>query len=370
MKPELTGTPASPEGLHSRLLAAAHGAGFPLAGALDLDRALSLDVYREDIEFYDRWIADGRHATMQYLARGRDRRADPRLVFPEAKSILCVAWPYDARPAGPADPAEGPRYARYLRARDYHKDIAERLEAMMRGLAAEDPGLRWKVCVDTSAVLERRWAALAGLGWIGKNTLLIHPQLGSYLFLAEVFINRETGHGPAPIPNYCGRCTRCLDGCPTRALTGPDGLDSDRCISYHTLENRGPITVSGTGTWIAGCDVCQEVCPFNTKASRASAGAPASPDDAAIALTRWEELLSETEQDYKARVKESSLSRVKPWMWRRNLAIALREAVGQLSAEARAEFAVRLAPAIRERLAGETDPIARSGWERALEHLS
>lgn len=355
-------------GFHSKLITSARDAGFPLAGALDLDRALNLDVYRDDIEFYDRWIADGHHATMQYLARGRDRRADPRLVFPEAKSILCVAWPYDSRPAGSTDPAVGPRYARYLRARDYHTDIAERLEALMKGLAASDPELKWKVCVDTSAVFERRWAALAGLGWIGKNTLLIHPQLGSYLFLAVVLINRETGHGPAPIANYCGHCSRCLKGCPTGALTEPGKLDSNRCISYHTLENRSEISLPGTAGWIAGCDLCQEACPFNTKAIRASAGAPA-PEDAAIALVRWEQLLAEPEELYRVRVKGSSLSRVKPAMWRRNLAIALRDSYELLHPASRTEFARRLAPLAQERLRLETDSTVRSEWERTVGQL-
>src|SRR5206468_412958 len=160
-------------------------------------------------ERYDRWLSDGRAGAMQYLERGRSRRADPRQAFAEARSVLSVALPYPKRAGGAAAPESGPRYARYINGVDYHDVIAEKLERVMR-TAAERSGLgaelRYKVCVDTSAVLERSWAALAGLGWIGKNTLLIHPKLGSYFFIGEVLINKATGQGPRPLPNYCGHC--------------------------------------------------------------------------------------------------------------------------------------------------------------------
>src|SRR5204862_3603488 len=141
-------------------------------------------------------------------------------------SILVVALPYQKSPAGAPEPSRGPRYARYLKGADYHDTIAEKLEAVMKRVAAQAPELRWKVCVDTSAELERSWAALAGLGWIGKNTLLIHPKLGSYLFLGEILLNSELDQGPAPLKDYCGNCERCLQGCPTRAFRGPRDLDA------------------------------------------------------------------------------------------------------------------------------------------------
>jgi epoxyqueuosine reductase len=173
------------------------------------------------------------------------------------------------------------------------------------------------------------------LGWIGKNTLLIHPHYGSYLFLAEVLINKKTGQGPHPIPNYCGNCTRCLNACPTQAFKGSHELDATRCISYWTLEKRGELQLSESdkakmGTWVAGCDICQEVCPFNLKRSKAElAGSDtlSSPvQDGATELKAWDELFSETEEDYRKRVKNSALNRVKPEEFKRNLRITYENA--------------------------------------------
>ncbi len=376
--------------LHTALCDAAREEGFPAAGALDLD--LAREQFAPHLDRYDDWLDRGQDATMTYLRRGRDRRADPRQVFPEAQSILCVAQPYPARAAGQTNPRQGPRYARYLRRLDYHEEISARLERVMVRVASQQaaiyanagpsggasgtagPTLRWKTCVDHRAVLERSWAALAGLGWIGKNTLLIHPQLGSYLFLGEVLINQPTGHGPRPLPDYCGRCTRCLVACPSRALE-ERRLDANRCISYWTLEKRGELGLTepdrrAVGGWIAGCDLCQEVCPFNTKATRAdltalTAGAP-GPDGGAIQVDRWPELLRETEAEYRARTRHSALSRVKPAQFRRNLALTLANAIAETGAGA---WTDPLRPLIAEHLRVETDTGARAEWQRCLNLL-
>lgn len=340
---------------------------FPLVGVIDID----LSLIEDDIKSYDEWIGSGYSGAMSYLVRGRDRRADPRLVFPGAQSILCVAQPYSAQPAGQLDSTLGPRYSRYLRSSDYHEDIAERLETMMKEVAQhEAESIQWKVCVDTSAVLERCWAALAGLGWIGKNTMLIHPQFGSYLFLGEVLISKKTGQGPSPLPNYCGNCTRCLSACPPKAFPAPHVLDANRCISYLTLEKRGALEVSEErkkqmGTWVAGCDLCQEVCPFNTKVSKN----PIIPVDGAISLNTWRELLLEKEEDYRARVKESSLNRVKPTQFSRNLANAFCNALQESNSESSRDVFFSLAGLIRDKINKELDPIARQEWEHCLEIL-
>lgn len=335
-----------------------------MAGALDVDPVR----IEADIRHYDEWIGSGYAGAMSYLVRGRDRRADPKLVFPPAQSILCVAMPYSSKPAGQIDPAKGPRYARYLRSSDYHQDLAERLQRVMEDVASNwSAPIQWKVCVDTSAVLERAWAALAGLGWIGKNTMLIHPQHGSYLFLAEVLISEKTGRGPRPLPNYCGQCVRCLEACPTQAFSAPRVLDANQCISYLTLEKRGEFGVSEEhrkkmGTWVAGCDLCQEVCPFNTKVSKY----PMTSDDQAISLSFWRELLQEGEDQYRLRVQKSSLSRVKPAQFSRNLAQALSNALTQLDAHVQRECVEALKPLIQRRLDRESDPILRIEWERCL----
>jgi epoxyqueuosine reductase len=225
---------------------------------------------------------------------------------------------------------------------------------------AGDSALKWKVCVDTSAVLERSWAVLAGLGWLGKNTLLIHPRLGSYFFIGVVLINREIGHGPSPLPDYCGNCARCLEACPTKAFPEPHLLDATRCIAYLTLEKRGDLALDesarrGLGTWIAGCDVCQEVCPFNLKAAKS----PIETPDRAIALDTWKELLEESPESYRERIKNSALSRVKSAQFSRNLAITLANAA-----------LPELAPLVRRRLERETDEPAKAEWRRCLAALT
>jgi epoxyqueuosine reductase len=260
--------------------------------------------------------------------------------------------------------------------------MAEKLERVMKRVAHEwsvsaVKPLTWKVCVDTSAVLERSWAALAGLGWIGKNSLLINPQYGSYLFLGEVLVSELTGHGPTPIKNYCGNCTRCLESCPTGAFVKPGMLDSKRCIAYSTLEKRGSLAEldetqkRAIGTWIAGCDICQEVCPFNTKPVKTAVAhgeAEKMPAiDAATSLRDWRALLEETPEQYKARIKDSSLSRVKPGQFSRNLAIALGNAV--LMSES-ASWARELRELVARRVEAETDPDARVEWVRCLEIFS
>lgn len=351
------------------LLEEARSEGFTLSATIDLDPALNPPgpgqpaPYDEHLARYDRWLEQGRHGEMHYLQRGRDRRADPRRLMPEAKAMLCVALPYPRRPAGAPTAEQGPRYARYLQGPDYHVDLAERLGRVMlrvRARVAQAEGalgaeasakpnrvppprpggpadrvLRWKVCVDTSAVLERTWAALSGLGWIGKNTLLIHPKEGSYLFLGEVLLDRETGQGPAPLPNFCGHCTRCLDGCPTQAITAPGELDSRKCIAYATLEKRGewPDATAKNEGFVAGCDVCQEVCPFNRKPSAAEAAQnlnPSLPDSSSLdptLKTTWLELLRESESEYQKRVNGTALERIRPEDFSRNLALALSEAL-------------------------------------------
>jgi len=342
--------------LHETLLKKAADYGFPLRGGLDIDSVTQ--ELAQHVERYDSWLARGYAGEMEYLHRGRDRRADPRLVFPKAQSVFCVAMPYWKAAIG--DGQTGPRYARYLKGRDYHELIAENIESLLREVRIEHPALEWKICVDTSAILERSWAALAGLGWIGKNTTLIHPKYGSYLFIAEALLSEPVGLGPRPLPNYCGNCTRCLDACPTRAFAGAGLLDARRCISYWTLENRGKLAISDQdrskiGPWIAGCDVCQEVCPFNTKPVRDSADDPVALDD-------WESLLRETPEEYRVRARDSALSRVKPVQFSRNLAIALANADPSSWTET-------LRTEAKRRARDEQDDAAREEWGRCVERM-
>ncbi len=306
--------------------------GFIEAGGVDLE--LAWPIYQEHVRKYDEWIAGGNAGDMHYLVRGRDRRADPRLVFPDVRSVFCVLAPYRKAPAGELDPTKGPRYARYLDGPDYHERVSERLDRALSRVSSDNPDLRlaWKVCVDTSAVLERTWAALSGLGWIGKNTLLIHPRHGSYTFIGVALLSVPLHSGPNLIPDYCGHCTSCLEACPTQAIEKPHLVNSRKCIAYWTLEKRGELTLDkeqekALGTWVAGCDLCQEACPFNRKVARAAQADPTldrCETPGAIEVDAWNALLAETSESYRQRVRGSALSRVKPEMFQRNLRIALK----------------------------------------------
>jgi epoxyqueuosine reductase len=356
--------------------------GFALAGVIDIDLALEdpHGLFSKHVQRYHDWINQGYAGSMEYLVRGREKRANPRLLFEEAESLLCVAIPYPRGAAGAQNPQTGPRYARYLQGEDYHITLSEKLERVMQHVAASwtpqnqaSSPLRWKVCVDTSAVLERSWAALSGLGWIGKNSLLIHPQHGSYLFLAEVLINQKTGQGPKPLPSYCGNCTRCLRACPPQALLEPGVLDSNRCTSFWTLEKRGELPLTehqknSLSCWIAGCDICQEVCPFNIKPThkelQTKLNSPLSPTHHATQLQDWLELLQETPEQYKIRVKNSALNRVKPAQFRRNLALTLRNSLSLISDSDSTpwEWLMKLRPLIHQKLQDESDEATKKEW--------
>jgi epoxyqueuosine reductase len=211
-----------------------------------------------------RWVEAGHAATMGYLKRRLEERLDPRRVLPGARSVLCVALNYYQ--GEPADASWRP-VARYAWGRDYHDVIAPRLERLAAHLA-EAGGARSRGYVDTGPVLERDLAARAGLGWVGKNTMLLHPRLGSWFFLGVLLTTAELARD-APLADRCGSCRACLDACPTGAFVAPYVLDARRCISYLTIEHRGDIDPDlqpGMAGWQFGCDICQDVCPWNRKA--------------------------------------------------------------------------------------------------------
>ncbi len=278
---------------------------FPLVGSIDFD--LVEPLYSLHGERFQQWIQNGFHGDMAYLQRGLERRLNPKLAFPELQSVIAVARPYAVQPAG----NEKLRYARYLNGEDYHSSMKQDLESVF-----QKSGFQYKICVDTSAVLERTWAALAGIGWIGKNTLLIHPQYGSYLFLAVVFTDQKFNQPLNLQKDYCGHCDRCLKACPTEAIVVPHTIDSRKCISYLTLEKRGEwekdVDVKG---FVAGCDLCQEVCPYNTKPVKNNFETSVSD----YLLLDEAKLMVEDEQEYQKRVKGTALTRVKYGDFKRNL---------------------------------------------------
>jgi epoxyqueuosine reductase len=252
-----------PESLTQRVKALALAVGFDIAGVASADPG-------RDTRFLHEWLARGYAGEMAWIGRRAEEREDPRRVLPGARSVVCVGLVYDPGPRDPAPPGVF-EVARYAGGDDYHDVLVDRLRAFEAGLPAlvGEP-VRSRGYVDTGPVLERVFAARAGLGWIGKNTCLIDPSLGSYLFLGVVITDLALPPN-ATEPDHCGSCRACLDVCPTDAFPEPYVLDATRCISYTTIELRGPIPGDlreGHGAWGFGCDLCQEVCPWNQRERR------------------------------------------------------------------------------------------------------
>ena len=211
------------------------------------------------------WLNQNYHGRMGYMANHFDKRVDPTKLVPGAKSVVSLLYNYFPKEEQ-RDP-DAPKLARYAYGEDYHHVIRERLTELVDTLRTEIGDIDGRVFVDSAPVLERDWAARAGNGWMGKNTLLLHPRAGSYFFLAEIISDLELEPDAGPMRDHCGTCTRCIDACPTDAIS-PEGyvLDATRCISYLTIELRGAIPDEFSGkmeNWAFGCDICQEVCPLN-----------------------------------------------------------------------------------------------------------
>lgn len=270
--------------------------------------ALDSPVEPEAIDRFDRWIAEGRHASMAYLERYPDVRADPRLLLPGARSLVAVAFPYYS-----AEPVGLP-ISLYARGRDYHEVVRERLEA----IAASLPG-QSRVCVDTAPLRERYWAERAGLGFIGRNNQLIVDGLGSYCFLGFIITTARLQPTGRRIENACGDCRRCVDACPGRCLS-PDGraLDARTCLSYLTIEHRGPLPDGLRLPVLYGCDVCQRVCPHN------AAAAPTPIVDfhpsAELAGLSAADVAAMTPERFSALFRHSAIKRTKLAGLQRNLA--------------------------------------------------
>lgn len=283
-------------------------------------------------EYYRSWLARGYGGSMAFLRRNLAARADPRGLLPGARTVLCAAMNYRREDAPPAPlPGTSPRplgrVARYARGRDYHTVLHRRLKRLVAELRARlDEPFEARVCVDTQPVLERALAAAAGVGWIGKNTCLMHEEFGSYLFLGEVVTTLDLA-ADGPVTDHCGTCTRCLEACPTGAFRAPYELDASRCIAYLTIEHHGEIPVefhAGIGDRVFGCDVCQEVCPFNRDAPRA-----ADPDllaDVTPAYVDLAALVALRSGDHRRLTRGSAARRAPRPMWQRNGEIALANA--------------------------------------------
>jgi len=309
---------------------------------------------------FERWLDRGYAGSMDYLERTRGERLDPSRLLPGVRAVVAVALSYNTAESASSPRGEsgagGMRVARYAGGLDYHDVIRPRLQALARFIeSAAGPGVRSRAAVDTSAVLERDLAARAGLGWFGKNTNLLTPALGSWFFIGIVLTTAEPAFDEE-IADRCGTCTACLDACPTAAFTAPYALDARRCISYLTIEHRGDIDEALRpliGAWGFGCDVCQDVCPWNRKAATTTEPAFASPN-----APEPETLLALDEAAFRDRFRRTALWRARRSGLRRNAAIVLGN---------RGDAAA--APALRAALTDD-DPAVRDAAAWAMSRLS
>jgi len=299
-----------------------------LAGSVGFDRcgvAPARPLPRGD--YVKQWPASGRAGTMAYLHRYLDQRLNPANLLEGARSVVMVSLSYNQpAPPRPMDEPRG-RVAMYAWGGDYHKVMKRKLHELADRLrdALPEP-FEAKACVDTAPLLEREAAALSGIGWIGKNTLVMNERDGSYIFLGGL-VTTLALEADEPGQDHCGTCTACLDACPTDAFPAPYEMDASRCISYLTIEHRDDIDPSlhdAMGDWVFGCDVCQEVCPHNSRA-------PTTNEPRFAVREPWpypslNDMLRWSEQDYADAVRGSAVKRAKPHMLRRNARIASQNA--------------------------------------------
>ncbi len=287
-----------------RVRAEAHRLGFDFVG---FARAERLD---DEARRLEAWLTQGAHGKMAYLENYFDLRIDPTQLVPGAKSVICLAFNYH-NPDKQSDPT-APKISQYAYGEDYHAVVREKLKALLAFMQAEIGAVQGRCFVDSAPVLEREWARRAGLGWNGRHTLTIHPQRGSYFFLAEIICDLPLVYDD-PIRDHCGTCRRCIEACPTEAIS-PEGyfLDAAKCISYLTIELRDAIPDGfreQMDNWMFGCDVCQDVCPWNRFARRHEEPA-FEPVPELLDMTRrdWQEL---TEEVFGRVFKKSAVKRAK-----------------------------------------------------------
>lgn len=300
-----------------------HELGFDLVGVTSAEPSARLAMFPD-------WVDAGRAGAMGYLARrdadGRYVRERISAVWPWARSVLCAAVVYNAdapRSTEFAASRERGWISRYAWGEDYHRTLRDKMEAWKQRLAAEADGEQFHATVDTAPLVERDVAWRAGLGWQGKNTCLIHPQKGSYLFLGTVVTSIAMATEEAPVPDRCGSCTRCLDACPTGALT-PYKMDATRCLAYLNIELRGTIPEQfreAMGNNVLGCDICQDVCPWNRRA--ATTAAPEFQPRPGLVAPPLAELGAMNEEGYRERFRHSAVKRAKFAGLQRNIAVAM-----------------------------------------------
>ena len=279
----------TPHELKAALIRKARKLGF-----LDVRMARAEKIEAEAVRLQE-WLQKGYHGEMEYMENHFEKRTDPTLLVPGARTVICLAFNYYTE-ADQEDP-DAPRISKYAYGRDYHKVLKTKLKRLYTFVRELDESIEGRYFVDSAPVLERDWARRSGLGWMGKNTMIIHPKRGSYFFLSELILNVELPPDD-PIQDYCGTCTRCIEACPTDAILDSGyQMDGSKCISYLTIELKSAIPGKFKGkmeNYIFGCDICQEVCPWNRFST------PHDEPD----FEPTKELLEMTEQDWKNLTEE------------------------------------------------------------------
>jgi epoxyqueuosine reductase len=258
------------------------------------------------------WLARGYHGEMSWMARDVEKRIDPRDIFPQARSVVVVALNYYTPQQHQQNPATG-KVSRYAWGDDYHDVVKAKLASLLKWIREREPQAQGKICVDIQPAMDKAWAVRAGLGWIGKHTNVITPEHGSWVFIGELLLNLELDHDTGTVEDHCGTCTLCIDACPTAAITEPYLVDSNKCISYATIELRAPelpaqIEDKLSG-WLYGCDICQDVCPWN-RFETTTDEARFAPRDGNV-NAELTDILELTPETYAERFRGSAMKRAK-----------------------------------------------------------
>jgi epoxyqueuosine reductase len=275
--------------------------GFDLVG---ISKADFLEKEARDLE---QWLKEGRHGTMRWMEDNFDKRVDPRLLVDGAKSVISVLLNYFPAPEN-RQPDDAPKISIYAWGEDYHKVLKRKLYRVLEWVQESIGDVNGRVFTDSAPLMDKAWAVRGGLGWIGKNTNLIHPKMGSWYFIGEIILDQELDYD-GPMKDYCGTCTKCIDSCPTGALT-PYQIDSRQCISYLTIElreNMPPELQSRTEGWAYGCDICQQVCPWNSFSTPEGGNFQPLAHLLEYGLEKWDSL---TESAFKKLTRHSAMSRI------------------------------------------------------------